>query len=114
MATRDLSPSAVDVLRRVNAVLSVRVPPHRHASVLPGLVGSLAEAKPGPGLTVPQPFWAWARRRAERVIEDLHAGGYPVHGSLEGLLPRFEGLRTHPSRQDALAVVLDACLRRVR
>jgi hypothetical protein len=105
----------VDVLRRVNAVLAVRVPPQRQQSALPGLVDTLAAAAPpGPRLTVPRPFQDWARGRAERIAEDLHSGGYPVHGSLEAVLPRVEGLRTRPSRQDALAVVLDACLRHVR
>jgi hypothetical protein len=112
---QDLSPAAVDVLRRVNAVLSVRVTPERQRSVLPGLVDDLASVSPpGPGLTVPRPFQDWARSRAERIAEELRSGGYPVHGSLEGILPRVAGLRTHPSRQDALTVVLTACLRRVR
>ncbi|MDX6302779.1 MAG: hypothetical protein QOF53_3993 [Nocardioidaceae bacterium] len=112
---RDLSPAAVDVLRRVNAVLSVRVAPERQRSVLPGLVDDLARvAPPGPGLTVPPPFQDWARSRAERIADELRSGDYPVHGSLEGILPRVAGLRTHPSRQDALAVVLAACLRQVR
>jgi hypothetical protein len=112
---RDLPPAAVDVLRRVNAVLSVRVAPERQRSVLPGLVDDLASgATPGPGLTVPRPFQDWAGSRAERITEELRSGGYPVHGSLEGILPRVGGLRTHPSRPDALAVVLAACLRQVR
>lgn len=111
---RDLAPAAVDVLRRVNTVLGVRADRERRAVVRQRLVGLLG-AVPGSGgtgvLTVPEPFQAWARDRAARVAGDLTSGGYPVHGALGLLVPRFEGRRTHPRRADVLDLVLDACLR---
>lgn len=109
---RDLSPEAVDVVRRVNTVLGVRADVPRREAVLRGLVGGLVGAAlPVAPLTVPEPFQDWARERAARLVEDLRAGGYPVHGRLDRLVPRFEGRPTHPRLEDVLDLVLDACLR---
>jgi hypothetical protein len=108
---RDLAPAAVDVARRVNAVLGVRVGEERHAVALRRLVRTLARPTPsGHALTVPVPHRDWARSRAARLAEELSAGGYPVHGPLDGLAPRFDALPTHPRRTDALEVVVTACL----
>ena len=110
---RDLSPEAVDVVRRVNTVLGVRADVPRREVVLRGLVGGLVGAgggAPASALTVPEPFQDWARERAARLVEDLRAGGYPVHGRLDRLLPRFEGRPSHPCLGDVLDLVLDACL----
>jgi hypothetical protein len=115
-ACRDLSPAAVDVARRVNAVLGVRVRRDRHLVVLSRLVRLLA----GPGharghtLTVPAAAQDWAQRRGEQLAGDLSAGGYRVHGSLDGVLPRLGALATHPRREDALEVVVTACVRQAR
>jgi hypothetical protein len=108
---KDLSPSAVDVVRRVNTVLDVRVREDRHAEALRTLVPAVARAgRPDHALTVPEPFQDWARRRAERIESELTDGGYPVRGRLEELVPSFEGLPAHPRRADALDVLLTACL----
>jgi hypothetical protein len=115
---RDLSPAAVDVARRVNAVLGVRVSRERHAAVLARLVRLLATCDSpcaaGTGaasLTVPAFAQEWAERRAARMVRELTDGGYPVHGSVARLLPRGGALATHPRRADALEVVT-ACLAR--
>ncbi len=114
----DLSPAAVDVARRVNAVLGVRVPPDRHRVVLRRLVELLerCDLPRPPGsehlLTVPEPARRWAQDRAEQQVGALSAGGYPVHGSVDRFLPRFGDLATHPRREDALEVVT-ACLTQV-
>ena len=109
---KDLTPAAVDVARRVNAVLGVRAPKERHPVALRRLVRILVPTSPvGHAMTVPEPFWQWARTRAERMTEQLSDGGYPVHGRLEGLVPRFADLPTHPRSEDALEAVVTACLR---
>jgi hypothetical protein len=107
----ELTPAAVDVVRRVNTVLDVRVGEGRHAEVLRSLVPAVASGPTGgPGLTVPEPSQDWVRRRAEEMAEELTAGGYPVHGSPAGLVPAFQGVPTHPRRRDVLEVVVTACL----
>ena len=108
---QDLTPAAVDVVRRVNTVLDVRVGEDRHAEALRSLVPAVASCGPaGRTLTVPDAFRDWARRRAERIVEELTAGGYPVHGRLEQLVPGFEAKPTHPRIEDTLDVVLTGCL----
>jgi len=112
---RDLSPAAVDVARRVNGVLGVRTDRRRRDEVVRGLVDALDVApsgsRPVRGLSVPAEHRDWCADRAEQVTDDLRAGGYPVHGRLEDLVPRFEGLPTRPPRAEVLAVALAACLR---
>lgn len=107
---RDLSPSAVDVVRRVNAVLNVRSSGDRRAAVVRSLVAALATAGPRHPLTVPEPFRDWAGTRAAGLADDLRAGGYSVHGDPDRIVPRFEGLPTRPRPADVLGVVLAACL----
>jgi hypothetical protein len=108
----DLAPAAVDVARRVNAVLAVRVTEQRHAALLP----DLARLLDAPGeavrhaLRVPAPFADWVRARAGQQAEELTAGRYPVLGSLE-VVPSAAGVPTHPRRDDALTVLVAACLR---
>jgi hypothetical protein len=106
---RSLSPAAVDLLRRLNRVLGVRVsgedrPGHlrRAAALLPVTDGS--------ALAVPPRFRGWLDERAAEVTEGLRAGGYAVHGDLARIAPRHGGA-THPRRPDVLALVLDTCLR---
>jgi hypothetical protein len=114
----ELSPAAVDVVRRVNAVLGVRVSQERHHAVLTRLTRLVAACDPasGPGaasLTVPASAREWARGRAEEQVRDLTRGGYPVHGSVAGVLPRTAALASRPRRADALEVVT-ACLARAQ
>ncbi len=117
-----LSPAALDVVRRVNAVLGVRVSPERHRAVLTRLVGLVADCDPASGsgaasLTVPASAREWARERAEQLAreltEELTRGGYPVHGLVAGVLPRTGALASRPRRADALEVVT-ACLVRAQ
>ena len=60
---------------------------------------------PAASADVPEPFQDWARERAARLVEDLRAGGYPVHGRLDRLVPRFEGRPTRPRLEDVLDLV---------
>lgn len=104
-----LAPAAVDVLRRVNAVLDVRAPESARAAARRTLATTLG-SEPGGPLTVPPPLRDWARERSERAVAELTSAGYPVHGRLADALPTFQGPATHPRRADALDLVLDACL----
>jgi hypothetical protein len=108
---KPLAPAAVDVLRRVNAVLTVRVEATRGDRLVRQLAALLsAQEGRGGGLTVPGPFAGWAEARARGLADDLRAGGYPVHGDLDRVVPRPEGLPTRPSHADVLRTVVDACL----
>jgi hypothetical protein len=105
-----LPPAAVDVVRRANAVLGVRVDPARHREVLQPLLRGVAAARPSTvAVTVPGPYGEWARSRAERLRETLSGGGYRVHGDLRALAPVLDG-PTRPDVDEALRVALDACL----
>lgn len=108
---KDLPPAAVDLARRVNAVLNVRAAGPARAAAVARLV-LILEAADGPGgtLTIPGRFQDWTRQRARRLAEDLRSGGYSVHGDLDRVVPQFEGLPTRPRRTDVLRVVEDACL----
>ena len=107
-----LSPAAVDVVRRVNAVLDVRVAGPRRAGRRRALAAMLAAFPEGTGqtLTVPPPLRDWAREQGRRAVEELTSAGYPVHGRLTDAVPRFQGLASHPSRAEALDLVVQACL----
>lgn len=108
---RPLGPAAVDVLRRVNAVLTVRVEAPRGERLVRELA-VLLDAQPdrGGGLTVPAAFAGWAAERARGLADELRSGGYPVHGDPDRVVPRSAGLPTRPSRADVLRTVVDACL----
>ena len=61
-------------------------------------------------LTVPAEFQDWAGERAARLAEDLHRGGYAVHGSLERIVPAFDEVPVQPDRDTVLRLVLTACV----
>jgi len=107
---RDLSPEAVDLCRRVNAVLAVRVDQQRHRAALARLIPALPPSRSREGLTVPGRRRRWALTRAQGLAEDLRSGGYRVHGDLGRLLPACAGV-TGPDRREELTVALSACAR---
>jgi hypothetical protein len=106
---RSLSPAGVDVLRRLNRVLNVRLPEERRAARLRWVAGLLPE-DPAPALDVPDRVRDWVDARARRLADDLAAGGYAVHGDLALVAPRHQGA-PHPRNPDVLGLVLDTCLR---
>lgn len=125
---RPLTAAAVDLLRRVNQVLAVRVPEDRQAVLRARLAASLPmqPVQPdelrrhgpgmpgmpdGPGLAVPSAHRGWLAAQSARVVEELTAGGYPVHGDLDRVVVPRKGLR-HPGRPDRPrpAQVLDLLL----
>ena len=107
-----LTAAAVDVLRRTNQVLSVRVPAEQQDLLRARLTGLLPHAGPGhdaPGLTVPTRHRTWVEAQAARVVEQIRAGGYPVHGDLAEVGVHPTG-RRRPHRPEVLDLVLDTVL----
>ena len=107
--TRSLSPAAVDLVRRLNRVLNVRLPEGRRVGYLRRLVELLPE-DPDPVLDVPEECRDWLDARARTVAHALGTGGYAVHGDLDRIAPRHEGA-AHSRRLDVLDLVLDTSLR---
>ena len=82
-----LSADAAELARRIGSLLGLLVVPARRTELLvEGLLPRLAR-HPGPRLVVPQERRRWVRRRAVRMQGALRAGGYPVVGDLDALLP---------------------------
>ncbi|MGZ8741335.1 MAG: hypothetical protein ACXWXO_00270 [Nocardioides sp.] len=104
-----LPPAAVDVVRRLNRVLNVRLGDEARIATLRH-VASLLPEDPAPALDVPTRHRAWLDDRARRVADDLRSGGYAVHGDLARIAPRHVGA-AHPRNRDVLELVLDTCLR---
>jgi hypothetical protein len=106
-----LSPSAVDVVRRVNAILAVKATETQHTGAVRRLrlvlQGANTEADARRGLTVPVPFQDWARAQAERLSDDLRHRGYPVHGDLGRIVPAFDDVPTRPDSATVLRLVLE-------
>jgi hypothetical protein len=105
-------PEAVDLLRRLNAVLGVRLAPDRaqllREQVLPGLIGTRDDG----ALRAPRRYRRWARQRAAAAPERLAAGGYAVHGNLGDLVPGdVRDVPGNPVRGCVLDTALRACLR---
>lgn len=105
---RSLPPAAVDVLRRLNRVLNVRLPEAERSPRLRWVASRLPQ-DPAPALAVPERFRPWLEQRAARVAEDLVAGGYAVHGDLTGIAPRHDGA-PHPRNAEVLDLVLATVL----
>jgi hypothetical protein len=63
----------------------------------------------GERVTVPKARQQWASARGRQVTEELRSGGYPVHGDLGRLVPRY-GSRTRPRLDEVLVLVTETCL----
>jgi hypothetical protein len=112
-----LSAAGVDVVRRVNRLLNVRLPPVQHQALLRRLTPLLTDPAPDaaqPRLAVPEPHVDWAQDSARRITSALGGQGYAVHGDLDRIVNRLSearsGAATHPRRRDVLNLVLDACV----
>ena len=72
-----LSADAVDLARRVAAVLGLLVTPERRAALLRGPSPRGSRTR-GPRFAVPETLRPWVTERAERMRRQLRRGGYPV------------------------------------
>ena len=106
---QDLSPTAVDLLRRLNRVTNVRVPLDRRRPLLRRAAALVAHHDSAP-LAVPEPHRGWAEQTAAGIAERLRAGRYSVHGDLEEIALRHRAGPSRPRHRDVLDLVLDACL----
>lgn len=107
----DLPPAGVDLVRRVNAVLNVRVPREGRSAARRTLVALLGRcATPAPPLTVPPAYRGWAQRRSGDLVEQLTAGGYSVHGDLAAAVPGVADRAVAPRAGDVLDLLVDVTL----
>lgn len=104
-----LSPTATDLVRRLNRVLNVRVADAARAGLVRRAVDLLPVGDER-ALALPPRHRDWAEQRAAQVARELGAGGYPVHGDLARIAPRHAGASS-PRRPDVLTLVLSTCLR---
>ena len=118
-STPDLLPlpgAAVDLLRRVNQVLVVRVPEDQQAAFRRVVSASWASGSRGmpadadePGIVVPSRHRHWVEEQSARLVKELRRGGYPVHGDLDRITARQLGPQ-RPRRREVLDLVLDVVL----
>lgn len=104
IAPRSLTPAAVDLLCRLNRVLTVRLPERERPPRLRWVASRLPEDD-DPRLAVPGRVRPWLDERARRLADDLATGGYAVHGDLTGIAPRHDG-PPHPGNAEVLGLVL--------
>ena len=118
-----LSADAVDLARRVAAVLGLLVTQERRAALLQRTLAPRLRTVPGPRLAVPEPLQGWVSDRAERMRRQLRRGGYPVLGSggkapeertggvLDAVLPAYApGGVEHVGHEGVLRVAIDLVL----
>jgi hypothetical protein len=106
------SPAAVDVLRRLNAVLSIRVDASRAQLLRDRVLPRLLQGPDGSGLQAPERYRDWSKQRAVGIQNRLSAEGYAVHGNLDDLVPGHDDVTPgNPVRSDVLDTALRACLR---
>lgn len=98
-----LSAEAVDLARRVAAVLGVLVTPEVRTALLRETLAPRLAGAGGGAFAVPEEHRAWLAERAERMRRQLRRGGYPVVAAPGGA-PRGGG----PAEGDSLAGVLPA------
>ncbi|HET7689044.1 MAG TPA: hypothetical protein VFK41_01585 [Nocardioidaceae bacterium] len=101
-----LAVESVDLLRRVNPLLGVHRadPASARAGAIRLLTGGTLRTLP-----TPMPHRPWARRRAERLAEDLRAGGYAVHGDLDEFVAGVQGPPMY--REDVLSRLVEVLVK---
>jgi len=105
-----LSGAALQVVRDTNVVLRVLVDAERHQRLLDHVVLPSLAHEHGPCWPLPARHVAWVRRRAERLRDDLLAGGYSLHSDPNMLVPDLAGAPALPSDVAVLDVALRALL----
>lgn len=111
----ELGAEAVDLARRVNAVLDVRVAGERRDRLTRLLVSGLANDEGGTvGVAVPHEHRAWVSERAARIVGEIRARGYEVHGELDDLMPSFDAGRMRPRIGAVLELAVQTCVSQAR
>lgn len=106
-----LSGAAAQLVRNVNGVLRVLVDAERHQHLLDHVLLPWLADEHGPRWAVPKRHEEWVRRQAERLREELSAGGYSLHGDLDLLVPRSHGGRAGNAQRPSDDAVLEIALR---
>ncbi len=106
-----LSAEAVDLARRVAAVLGLLVPPDRRAALLRATLAPRLDAA-GTTLGVPETIRPWLTERAQRMHQALRRAGYAVAGgSLDGVLPAYpDGAVDRVADDRVLGLAIDLLL----
>jgi hypothetical protein len=104
-----LDPTAVELARWVGRPLGLLLTQTRKRALLTDSLVPWATRDTGP-LAIPEPWHAHLTAYAERQRSLLGAAGYPVLGSLDGLLPASVVPSAFPTDADVLARALDLLL----
>ncbi|MDN5746063.1 MAG: hypothetical protein L0H31_13190 [Nocardioidaceae bacterium] len=86
-----LGAHAIDLVRRVGSPLGMLVDPAERPRILQQRLMPRLAGAGGALPTVPDRWQPWLSTHAERTRHDLEAGGYPVLGNLDRLLPEPAG-----------------------
>ncbi|HEX6148897.1 hypothetical protein [Nocardioides sp.] len=101
-----MAASAVDLGRRVCAVLRPLAAPEDRARLITDVLRPVLADAPGLPLAVPSAHRAWVRSEAERLHRQLGRGRYPVHGDAGLVLPVDRAGVENPDVAETLALAL--------
>jgi hypothetical protein len=106
-----LSAAGVQLMRRANAVLNVRVSADRRRGLVRRLTSLLHDEEPL-RLTIPVEQQNWAQARSAQLAEQLSSGRYAVHGDLDEIVLRPPHATAHRTGgREVLDLTLATCLR---
>lgn len=97
----------VDLTRRISTTLGILVPDDRRTRLLHEVLLPRLPQDPAARVAVPPQWHDWVRDRAERMHADLRAGGYPVIGDLDRLVPLRPAAGADPSASATLELALE-------
>lgn len=93
----DVAADAAELARRTAGALGLLVTPPRRAELMRAVLLPRLADVPGPRPVVPTAHREWLEEQARLVQQGLRAGGYPVVGELDALLPRWPDLPAEDS-----------------
>ena len=88
----DVAADAAELARRTAGALGLLVTPPRRAEIMRTVLRPRLAGVPGPRPVVPDAHRDWLEEQARLVQRGIRAGGYPVVGDLDALLPRWPDL----------------------
>ncbi|MGH3345364.1 MAG: hypothetical protein ACRDO4_00150 [Nocardioides sp.] len=106
VSPQPMAASAVDLGRRVSAVLRPVAAPQDRAGLIAGVLRPVLADAPGLPLVVPARHRAWVTEEAERLHRQLARGRYPVHGDPGLVLPVDRAGVETPDAAESLALAL--------
>ena len=108
----EVTADAAELARRTAGAVGLLVTPPRRTELLRTVLRPRLLEASGPLPVVPERHRAWLEEQADRIQRELQAGGYPVVGDLDALLPRWPDLPAGPQQSDpVLSLALDLLLR---